>query len=204
MWQRSILLSTTGAFVLVVATAAYAKPPRKAPRDTAEAKVEQAEDPFIEPKTEADPTSYEPQVLSRDEMISLVKKYAAEIVEAVSTGESERDKASRAKNIIKLTCIQDRLATLKLMKRLSDERLAASQRNRIRADDLNLRHEFRGVELAHQRVLQLRRELVGCVGESLEISIAGDDRVVPASEDPTGAHLPPPPVDRPAPASPYQ
>lgn len=204
MWQRSILFSTTAAFVLVIGTGAYAKPARKAARAEADAKIEQVGDAFIEPKAEADPTSYQPQVLDRDEMVSLVKKYATEIVEAVSTGESERDKASRAKDIIKLTCIQDRLANLKIMKRLSDERLAASERNRIRADELNLRHEFRGVELAHQRVIQLRRELVGCMGESLEVSIAGGDRPVPVSEDPTGAHLPPPPVDRPPPASPYK
>jgi hypothetical protein len=204
MWHRNGLCATAGTMVLVMSTAAYARPPRRSQADAANAKREEVTESFLEPEDRNEPASHLPQVLNRDEMLSLVKKYATEIVEAVSTGESEREKAVRAKDAIKLSCIQDRLANLKIMKRLSDGRLAASERNRIRDDELNLRHEFRGVELAHQRVIQLRRELVNCMGESLEISIAGNDRPVPATEDPTGAHLPPTPVDRPPPASPYK
>jgi hypothetical protein len=188
-----------------MSTVAHARPPRRARADTAHAKSEEVTETFLEPVDPDEPVSHLPQVLNRDEMLSLVKKYATEIVEAVSTGESERDKAVRAKDAIKLSCIQERLANLKIMKRLSDERVAASDRNRIRDDELNLRHEFRGVELAHQRVVKLRQELLSCMGESLEISIGGgNDRPVPATEDPTGAHLPPTPVDRPPPASPYK
>jgi hypothetical protein len=190
--------------VLLMSTAVDARPSRRSHPETANTKSEEVGDPFLEPVDPNEPAAHLPQVLNRDEMLSLVKKYATEIDEAVSTGESERDKAVRAKDAIKLSCIQDRLANLKIMKRLSDERVAASARNRIRDDELNLRHEFRGVELAHQRVVQLRSELVNCMGESLEVSIVGGDRPVPAMEDPTGAHLPPPPVDRPPPASPYK
>jgi hypothetical protein len=205
MRHRNSLRATAGALVLVMSTVAQARPPRRARADATNARSAEATEPFLEPEDREDPVSHLPQVLNRDEMLSLVKKYATEIEEALSTGESERDKAVHAKDAIKLSCIQDRLANLKIMKRLSDERVAASQRNRIRDDELNLRHEFRGVELAHQRVVKLRTELVNCMGESLEVSIGGgNDRPVPATEDPTGAHLPPTPIDRPPPASPYQ
>ncbi|HEX2660785.1 MAG TPA: hypothetical protein VHU40_21035 [Polyangia bacterium] len=187
-----------------MSTAASAKPPRRARVEEAKAAAAEVDEPFLEPEDRDEPVSRLPQVLNRDEMLSLAKKYATEIMEAVATGESEREKALRAKDAIKLSCIQDRLANLKIMKRLSDARLAASERNRIRDDDLNLRHEFRGVELAHQRVVKLSQELLRCMGESLDVSISGDDRPVPSNEDPTGAHLPPTPIDRPPPASPYK
>jgi hypothetical protein len=209
MWQRSISLATIGAIVLLTVTAARAKPPSKTARagDPAASPSVSANAPpdrFVEPTPQPDVSGqYDPQILNHDEMLSLIRKYAAEIVEAVALGESERNQAMRAKDAIKLTCIQERLANLKIMKRLSDERLAASERPRIRGDELNLRHEFRGVELGHQRVLQLRRELLGCAGESLEVSV-GYDRLPTVIEDPTGAHVPPPPVDRPPPASPYK
>ena len=208
MWQRSISVATIAAIVLVTATAARARAPHKTARAAEPAAARSiggdASSSFVEPDPEAESVQHEPQILNHDEMISLLKKYATEIAEAVSTGESERNNAIRAKDAIRLSCIQDRLANLKVMKRLSDERLAASQRTRIRDDELNLRHEFRGVELAHQRVIQLRRELMGCRGESLEVDIGGADRVQPVGEDPTGVHIPPPAADRPPPASPYK
>jgi len=202
MGQPSRLV-TTGALLLAISGEAYGRSPKRSPVNTTRANAEEIA-PFVEPTDREAPGSHDPQVLNRDEMLSLLKKYADEIVEAVATGESERDKAVRAKDAIKLTCILEHLANLKIMKRLSDERLAASQRNRVRDDDLNLRHEFRGVELAHQRVVELRRELLDCMGESLEVSIAGDDRPTPAGGDPTRDHPPSTPVDRPPPASPYK
>jgi hypothetical protein len=142
----------------------------------------------------------DPEILSRGEMLSLVKKYAAKISDALVDGERHRERAVRDRDSIKLSCIQDRLSNMKLMKKLSDERLAATDRATIRADELNLRHEFRGVELAYQRVIELHRELMECVGEHLEVT--GDSRAGDA--DPTAISVETPRIDRPTAASPYR
>jgi hypothetical protein len=145
----------------------------------------------------------DPEILNRDEMLSLVKKYASEITDALLDGERQRERAVRAKDSIKLSCIQDHLSNMKLMKKLSDDRLAATERPAIRADMLRLRHEFRGVELSHQRVLELHQELMACVGEDLEVT-GGPASDIPTTLDPTGSHAEIPPMERPIPSSPYR
>ncbi len=115
----------------------------------------------------------DPETLNREEMLSLARKYATDIAEALVDGERQREDAVRTKDSIKLSCIQDRLSNMKLSKRLADEHLRATARPVIRDDELNLRHEFRGVELAHERVSQLHKELLECVGESLEVTYNG-------------------------------
>src|SRR4051794_8143439 len=112
MGQPSRLV-TTGALLLAISAEAYGRSPKRSPANaTARANAEEIAPLFAEPTDREAPASRDPQVLNRDEMLSLLKKYADEIVEAVATGESERDKAVRAKDAIKLTCIQEHLANL--------------------------------------------------------------------------------------------
>jgi hypothetical protein len=140
-----------------------------------------------------------PQTLNRTEMLSLARKYAAEIAASLVDGERQRETAVRHKDTIKLACIQDRLSNMKLMKRAADQRLAATERPTVRQDELSLRHEFRGVEEAHKRVGELHRELKECVGESLEVTEPAT--AVPTTADPIGSNAEIPRMERPVPAS---
>jgi hypothetical protein len=156
-----------------------------------------------------EPARHDPEILGQSEMLSLAKKYAGDIAASLIDGERHREEAVRQRDSIKLACIQDRLSAMKLMKKLSDDRLDATMRPSIRADELNLRHEFRGVEMAHQRVLELQRELSECAGENLDVGGTAEGSPTPAS--PTGAVDPGggtavevPPADRPVPASMYK
>jgi hypothetical protein len=149
----------------------------------------------------------DPEILGKAELISLVKKYANDIASALLDGESQREIAVQTRDVIKLSCIQDRLSNMKMMKILSDQRFAATTRDDIRADELNLRHEFRGVELAHERVIELHRELLQCVGESLDVTTpgeAGGPASSTATPDPASTNVEVPRVDRPPPASAYR
>lgn len=148
------------------------------------------------------PSRNQPEMLNRGEMLSLVRKYASEIAESLVDGEKRREVAVRQKDSIKLACIQDRLSNMKLMKRMADERLAASERPTVRRDALSLLHEFRGVEMAHKRVAELRQELQECVGESLDVTEPSG--TVPTSGDPAGSNAEIPRIERPTPASFYQ
>jgi hypothetical protein len=150
----------------------------------------------------SEPARNAPEMLNRGEMLTLARKYSAEIAESLVDGERQRETAVRHKDAIKLACIQDRLSNMKLMKRMADERLASTERPTIRQDELSLRHEFRGVEMAHQRVVELRRELNECVGDSLEVE--GPTGGVPASVDPAGSNAEIPRMVRPTPASIFQ
>lgn len=150
----------------------------------------------------------EPQNLNQTEMLSLVKKYAGEIASAVVDGERQREEAVRQRDSIKLSCVQDRLSNMKMMKKLSDNRLEAAARPSVRADDLSLRHEFRGVEMARERVLELHRELIECAGGNLEIASGTTSEpsgtAIGGSTDPSGTNVDTTPVDRPIPASVYK
>ena len=101
-------------------------------------------------------------------MLSLARKLGGDLADALLDGERHRGKAVRERDLIKLACIQDRLSDMNLMKKMSDDRLAALDRPSTRADDLSARHEFRGIELALDRVTELHRDLLECVGESLD------------------------------------
>lgn len=148
------------------------------------------------------PTRNQPEMLNRAEMLSLVRRYASEIAESLVDGEQRRERAVRQKDSIKLACIQDRLSNMKLMKRMADERLAATARPTVRQDELSLLHEFRGVEMAHKRVAELRQELNECVGESLEVTEPSG--TLPTSVDPSPSNAEIPRMERPTPASLYQ
>ena len=142
-------------------------------------------------------------------MLSLVKQYSTEIRHALVTAERRREEAVRQRDSIKLACIQDHLANMKLMKMLADTRLEATERASIRADELSLRHEFRGVEMAHERVLKLETALNECVGENLEIAerqfSVDPARLQQGGVDPADTNVvAPSPIDRPAPASVYK
>lgn len=165
--------------------------------------------PVIEATPSTGPAvTRDPEILDKSEMLSLVKRYSADIADALVFGERLREDAIRTKDSIKLSCVQDRLASMKSMKLLADERMSATERPEIRADDLNLRHEFRGVELAHSRIGDLRQEMLECAGESLEIKVesttGGGLPATSSNTDPAVSSPDTIKIERPAPASGYQ
>jgi hypothetical protein len=143
------------------------------------------------------------QTMNRVEMVNLAKKYDRAMALALVEGERAKAEAIRQRDALKLSCIQDRLARMKLTRRLAVDRLAAMAREDVQDDDLRMRHEFQGVEMALERINGLRHELSQCVGESLDVAYGAEtDHVptAPASDPGTD----PPKIDRPPPASTYQ
>ena len=152
----------------------------------------------------------DPQTLDRDEMIMLVKKYEADLVAMLIDAEHERAIAVREKDTIRLTCIQDRLLRMKLTKQLADERLADLRKPSILEQDMYVRHEFRGVEMAHEAMSKLRDELGACVSDALTITdgtrVTTDDKTagVPTTIlDPMSTNAEIPKMERPSSGSPY-
>jgi transcriptional antiterminator Rof (Rho-off) len=143
-----------------------------------------------------------PQTLSRSEMLELAKRHDKQMAMAMVEGERAKAEAIRTRDALKLSCIQDRLARMKLTRRIAVDRLTALARDDIQLDDLRLRHEFRGVEMATDRINGLRQELSQCVGDSLDVAYGAETDKVPTT--PAGDPGMTPPPDRPAPASLFQ
>ena len=208
MWRAIGVSGLMLGLLLVSPSRASARPERRAARPAAASLAGGSSIVEAEPNTGPE-VMRDPEILNKTEMLSLARKYATDIATALLDGERQREEAVRLRDSIKLSCIQDRLSSMKLTKKLSDDRLAASERPEIRADDLNLRHEFRGVELAHERVTELHKELLECVGESLQVTVGpGGAPEAPNSTssapDPASAAVEIPTVDRPPPASMYK
>lgn len=201
--QCAVLIALLGPSV-----ASGAKPGRRPDGRSSRSPVSDGR-PLIEVEPSTGPAVMrDPAILGKAEMLSLVRKYADDITSALVDGDLQREAAAHTRDVIKLTCIQDRLSNMKRVKSFADQSLTATARDDIQADDLNLRHEFRGVELAHERVAELHRELLECVGESLEVVLppgdSGGPTGVTASGDPAATHVEIPTVDRPPPASAYR
>ena len=143
------------------------------------------------------------QTMNRGEMLNLARKDDRAMALALVEGERAKMEAIRQRDAMKLSCIQDRLARMKLTRRMAVDRMAALGREDVQEDELRMRHEFRGVEMALERINQLRHELSQCVGESLDVAYGAETDHVPTApaSDPTNS---PPPADRPPPASTYQ
>lgn len=143
------------------------------------------------------------QTMNRVEMLNLAKKYDKAMALALVEGERAKMEAIRQRDALKLSCIQDRLARMKLTRRLAVDRMSALGRDDVQEDELRMRHEFRGVEMALDRINGLRHELSQCVGESLDVAYGAEtDRTPTAPATDPGST--PPPTDRPPPASTYQ
>jgi len=145
----------------------------------------------------------EAQTMDVTEMVDLAKMHDRAMALALVEGERAKTEAIRQRDALKLSCIQDRLARMKLTRRIAVDQLSAMSRDEVRLDDLRLRHEFRGIEMALERINGLRQELSQCVGESLDVAYGAETDHVPTapSTDPGST---PPPADRPPPASTFQ
>jgi len=143
------------------------------------------------------------QTMNRGEMLALARKHDRAMALALVEGERAKMEAIRQRDALKLSCIQDRLARMKLTRRLAVDRLSALGREDIQEDDLRMRHEFHGVEMALERINELRHELSQCVGESLDVAYGAETDSTPTAPatDPGSA---PPPADRPPSASTFQ
>ncbi|MES1165385.1 MAG: hypothetical protein ABUR63_06505 [Verrucomicrobiota bacterium] len=203
MWRGLRTLSVLSAITLLGSGVVRAKPRRVVARSEPATPGAENQPLFeAEPRPTA-PVMRDPEILSRGEMLSLLKKYSSDMADALQEGERHRETAIRKKDAIKLACIQDRLSSMKVMKQLSDERQAATAREDIRSDDLRLRHEFRGVELSYRRVVELHRELMECVGDNLEVTGEPENvPVTPGDSMSVGASSNPP--ERPTTASIYK
>jgi hypothetical protein len=144
--------------------------------------------------------------LTPEQMLDLVGKYDTESKVAYEHAESTRIQAYRSRDIIRMTCIDDKLTQMKQVLTVTEPRVLAFPR--LVADDLVMRQHFLVLQQARNRMLELATEIEGCMGDALDaVSIGRIKEETPTSDsafDPTHPPSPTRDIERPGEASPYR
>jgi hypothetical protein len=156
---------------------------------------EERDEPDDPPPTPVMPTDEELKferprdlnLLTRDEMLSLAGKYEADIENDVAHVEAARSIAYNTRDVIKLTCIDDKLVQMKLISNGMSPRFKRIAR--VRSEEFSVRSEFIIIAPNWKRSKELREEVESCIGESLNsvtvVSVSHEEPEPPGGPDPT-------------------
>jgi hypothetical protein len=147
--------------------------------------------------------------LTPPQMVALAAKYQVEMASAQEHAEAVRVAAYQTRDIIRITCIDDKLAQMKEVIKIAQPRFLSTEK--LANEDLHLRQHFTIVQQARGRVAELTIEVDSCVGDNIDSISYGrvkeSRQPVPGPEnvfDPTRPPEPTGTVDRPAEASPFR
>jgi hypothetical protein len=143
--------------------------------------------------------------LSAEQMIEHVATFESEMKSAYEHGDSMRIETYRAHDIIRMSCIEDKLTQIKQVMNVAAPRLQAFPT--LVSDDLKMRQYFLVLQQANLRVTELAQELEGCLGDALDtISLGRIREETPETDtvDPTRPPVPGHDIERPGEASPYR
>jgi hypothetical protein len=203
VWILRSALATLGLAGVVYAADQANEPP--APADvgttiTAQ-KVRQGE--LVKPVQDLE---HQAEKLSAEQMTVLVSKYDTESKVAYEHGETTRIQAYRWRDIIRMTCVDDKLTQMKEVLLAAAPRLLAF--SRLVDDELRMRQHFVVLQQARNRVIELAAELEVCMGDTLDgVSNSRIREEMPPSNpvlDPTRPPAPTHDIERPGEASPYR
>jgi len=144
------------------------------------------------------------QMLTPDQMEELATRYDKDMRSSVEHAEGVRITAYRQRDIIRMSCIDDKLVQMKDVIRVSEPRVASVARKAN--EELVLRQHFLVVQMARKRVDELAADVEACMGEGLDGITAGRIRDEASSDPIVDPTRPPTPwfeTERPPEASPY-
>jgi hypothetical protein len=147
------------------------------------------------------------EAYSPDQMLELAAKYDLEMKTAAEHTENLRIVAYRTRDLIRMTCIDDKLAQMLTVIKMTAPRVQSLGRDQ--GELLVMREHFTIVQQARLRVSELVTEADQCMGDNL-IAVPGgriQEEAAPATDnvfDPTRPPAPTRDVDRPPEASPYR
>jgi len=140
-----------------------------------------------------------------EEMMILAPKYAAEMEGAIEHAQDVRIMAYRSHDIIRMTCIDDKIGQMKTLENLASPRMMMMRT--FKAEPIVMRVEFDVISQVHDRVTVLGTEVDACMGDNLDAVSAGriheENQAGTDLNDPTRPPMPVPVTDRPPEASPY-
>jgi hypothetical protein len=119
------------------------------------------------------------------------------------------EEARRARDVVKLNCVNEKLTQIKGLLRISEQAHVALQQAVYRKETTSSEHEYTKQMIAQQKVIQLRTEAEQCIGQ---LAFRTDEHLSVEVEEPKNLPggdptKPPPPgeiIIRPPPASPVR
>lgn len=142
---------------------------------------------------------------SSAQMLELAPKYGDEMKAAIEHAENVRMLAYQSRDIIRMTCIDDKVAQMKTVISIVEPRYLMLRT--FKSEEVVLRDQFSQISQAHDRVLELAVQIDACMGDNLDAVSAGriQEEVTPNDtlNDPTRPPTAIQQVDRPPEASPY-
>jgi hypothetical protein len=115
--------------------------------------------------------------LSRsDDSVAQMQKMLREVLDRLEEARKERD-------LVKLNCINEKLTQVKALLRIAEQSYVGLQEAIARAANDNAEHEFAKIEIARQRVAELRAEAEQCIGQ---LAYVVDEKTVVTVEAPEG------------------
>lgn len=144
--------------------------------------------------------------LTAEQMIEVAGTYDSASKAAYEHAETLRMEAYRQRDIIRMTCIDDKITQMKQIMNVVAPRLLALPN--LTSDDLVMRQHFLVVQQGHNRVLELATEIEECMGDNLaRVSFGRIKEETPTVDvvfDPTRPPSPDHAIERPGEASPYR
>jgi hypothetical protein len=154
------------------------------------------------------PTSeHQKEAFSVEQMLELAERYSVEMKTALEHAENLRVTAYKARDLIRMTCIDDKLSQMNTVFKLAEPRLGSIRE--AQSDLLVMRQRFSILQQARERIAVLASELEQCSGDNLFAIPTG--RIPQETQhetenvyDPTRPPAPGNDVSRPPEASPYR
>jgi hypothetical protein len=145
--------------------------------------------------------------LTVDQMLAAAASYEPEMARALEHGENLRLHAYRARDLIFMTCVDEKLGQIKEILYIAQPRFSTIKT--ATHDELSMRSQFTTLREGWERINQLSAEMESCIGDGSGPvylpGLAGEETGPGAAvDDPT---MPPNPnniVDRPGYASPFR
>jgi hypothetical protein len=202
VWIARGVLATLGLAGAVYAADQVTAPP---PPDDVSQTITNQRIRAGEPATSIQDIENQKIKLSPEQMIQMVAKYDTESKTAYEHAETTRIQAYRSRDIIRMTCIDDKLTQMKQIITVAEPRQLAFPR--LTADDLVMRQHFLVLQQARNRVMELATEIEACMGDTLDAVLIGhikDESPSDNASDPTRPPSPTRDIERPGEASPYR
>jgi hypothetical protein len=143
--------------------------------------------------------------LSADQMLAQAVSYDAQMRQAVAQSGDAKIQAYRSHDIIRMTCIDDKVDQMKTVITMVESRYLMLRT--FKSELLVMRSQFAIISAANERVSALAGQIQSCMGDSLDGVNAGriQEEIMPTDNlnDPTRPQTSLVPIERPPAASPY-
>jgi hypothetical protein len=139
-----------------------------------------------------------------EQMLILAPKYTADMQTAIEHAQDVRVMAYRSHDIIRMTCIDDKVNQMKTLVNMASTPMLMLRT--FKDQPIVMREQFDVIGRAHDRVSQLGAEVDACMGDNLEAVSTGkiqEEQEPTNVNDPTRPPSPTTPIERPPEASPY-